>query len=47
MLAKVISARINEPVGIPLTPILACIGVPLLIFMVWREWKRSSLLENY
>ncbi len=46
MLAKVISARIHEPVGLPLTPVLACIGIPLLIFMMWREWQRSSMLEN-
>jgi ABC-type Fe3+-siderophore transport system permease subunit len=46
MLAKVISARIHEPVGLPLTPVLACIGIPLLIFMMWREWQRGSMLEN-
>ncbi|MGQ3479786.1 iron ABC transporter permease [Paenibacillus sp. TY11] len=46
MLAKVISAKINEPVGFPVTPVLACIGIPFLIFMVWIEWKRSSLLES-
>lgn len=46
MLAKVICARIHEPVGLPLTPVLACIGIPLLIFMMWREWQRSSMLEN-
>lgn len=47
MLAKVISARINEPVGLPLTPVLACVGIPFLVFMVRGEWKRSSLLEKY
>ncbi|MCV9951469.1 iron ABC transporter permease [Paenibacillus sp. BT-177] len=47
MLAKVISARIHEPVGLPLTPVLACVGIPFLVFMVWGEWKRSSLLEKY
>ncbi|WP_252508854.1 hypothetical protein [Paenibacillus peoriae] len=46
MLAKVISAKINEPVGFPVTPVLACIGIPFLIFKVWVEWKRSSLLES-
>ncbi|ALP36524.1 ABC transporter permease [Paenibacillus sp. IHB B 3084] len=46
MLAKVISAKINEPVGFPVTPVLACIGIPFLIFIVWIEWKRSSLLES-
>ncbi|WP_328801468.1 iron ABC transporter permease [Paenibacillus sp. LX16] len=46
MLAKVISAKINEPVGFPVTPVLACIGIPFLIFLVWIEWKRSSLLES-